>query len=228
MIRQNYNDLCMEERPQYRAYNYGMDTLSNVELLSLVMNRGAGTKESLQQARQIYNIMGESLRNIKRARIEELEVVQGLGDCKAIAIQAAIELGRRYQMEKVAQQTDLGSSLALYNFLLPQMEDNEKERFFVVLMNQNFRLIKCIKLSEGGLTETAVDVRLIMKEAVLNNATILAVAHNHPSNNATPSKADEEVTLKIHKACQIMRLFFMDHIIITEDGFYSFHDKGKL
>ena len=102
------------------------------------------------------------------------------------------------------------------------MEDNEKERFFVVLMNQNFRLIKCIKLSEGGLTETAVDVRLIMKEAVLNNATILAVAHNHPSNNAT------EVTLKIHKACQIMRLFFMDHIIITEDGFYSFHDKGKL
>ena len=172
--------------------------------------------------------MGESLRNIKRARIEELEVVQGVGDCKAIAIQAAIELGRRYQMEKVARQTDLGSSLALYNFLLPQMEDNEKERFFVVLMNQNFRLIKCIKLSEGGLTETAVDVRLIMKEAVLNNATILAVAHNHPSNNATPSKADEEVTLKIHKACQIMRLFFMDHIIITEDGFYSFHDKGKL
>ena len=172
--------------------------------------------------------MGESLRNIKRARIEELEVVQGVGDCKAIAIQAAIELGRRYQMEKVAQQTDLGSSLALYNFLLPQMEDNEKERFFVVLMNQNFRLIKCIKLSEGGLTETAVDIRLIMKEAVLNNATILAVAHNHPSNNATPSKADEEVTLKIHKACQIMRLFFMDHIIITEDGFYSFHDKGKL
>mgnify|MGYP002726239486 FL=1 len=172
--------------------------------------------------------MGESLRNIKRARIEELEVVQGVGDCKAIAIQAAIELGRRYQMEKVARQTDLGSSLALYNFLLPQMEDNEKERFFVVLMNQNFRLIKCIKLSEGGLTETAVDVRLIMKEAVLNNATILAVAHNHPSNNATPSKADEEVTLKIHKACQIMRLFFMDHIIITEEGFYSFHDKGKL
>ena len=131
-------------------------------------------------------------------------------------------------MEKVARQTDLGSSLALYNFLLPQMEDNEKERFFVVLMNQNFRLIKCIKLSEGGLTETAVDVRLIMKEAVLNNATILAVAHNHPSNNATPSKADEELTLKIYKACQIMRLFFMDHIIIAEDSFYSFHDKGKL
>ena len=97
-------------------------------------------------------------------------------------------------MEKVARQTDLGSSLTLYNFLLPQMEDNEKERFFVVLMNQNFRLIKCIKLSEGGLTETSVDVRLIMKEAVLNNATILAVAHNHPSNNATPSKADEELT----------------------------------
>ena len=94
----------MEERPQYRAYNQGFDTLTNVDLISLVINRGAGTKDSQEQARQIYNIMGNSLRNIGKARIEDLEVVPGIGDCKAIALQAAIELGRRYQMEMGSQR----------------------------------------------------------------------------------------------------------------------------
>lgn len=218
----------MEERPQYRAYNQGFETLTNVELISLVLNRGAGTRESMEQARQIYNVMQGSLKNIKKARLEELEVVQGVGDCKAIALQAALELGRRYQMEKVARNTDLGSSLALYNYLRPMIGCNETEGFWVVLMNQNFRLIKCTKLREGGITETAVDVRLIMKEAVLNNATIIAVAHNHPSNSTQPSKADDMLTQKIAKACEVMRLFLMDHIILAEDGFYSYHDKGKL
>ena len=220
--------LFLSERPQYRAYNQGFDTLTNVDLISLVINRGAGTKDSQEQARQIYNIMGNSLRNIGKARIEDLEVAPGIGDCKAIALQAAIELGRRYQMEKVARNTDLGSSLALFNYLRPMMGSNETEGFWVVLMNQNFRLIKCVKLSEGGITDTAVDVRLIMKEAVLNNATIIAVAHNHPSNSTQPSKADDMLTQKIAKACEVMRLFLMDHIILAEDGFYSYHDKGKL
>lgn len=220
--------LFLSERQQYRAYNKGFDTLTNVDLISLVINRGAGTKDSQEQARQIYNIMGNSLRNIGKARIEDLEVVPGIGDCKAIALQAAIELGRRYQMEKVARNTDLGSSLALFNYLRPMMGSNETEGFWVVLMNQNFRLIKCVKLSEGGITDTAVDDRLIMKEAVLNNATIIAVAHNHPSNSTQPSKADDMLTQKIAKACEVMRLFLMDHIILAEDGFYSYHDKGKL
>ncbi len=218
----------MEERPQFKAYNNGYETLTNVELISLVLNRGAGTRESLEQARQIYNVMDGSLKNIKKARVEEIEVVPGVGDCKAIALQAALELGRRYQMEKVEKYQDLGSSIALYNYLRPQMKDNETERFYAVLMNQNFKLIKCIQLSQGGITETAVDIRLLMKEVVLNNATILAVAHNHPSNNTTPSKADNQLTTNISKACELMRIFFMDHIILAEDSFYSFHDKGKL
>lgn len=227
-MRQNYKDLCMEERPQYRAYNQGFETLTNVELISLVLNRGAGTRESMEQARQIYNVMQGSLKNIKKARLEELEIVQGVGDCKAIALQAALELGRRYQMEKAEKQPDLGSSIALYSYLRPIVQDLDTERFYVILMNQNFRLIKCINLSQGGITETAVDVRLIMKEAVLNNATIMAVAHNPPSNSPQPSKADDLLTQKIAKACDIMRIFFMDHIIMADGSFYSYHDKGKL
>ncbi len=218
----------MEERPQFKAYNNGYETLTNVELISLVLNRGAGTRESLEQARQIYNVMDGSLKNIKKASVEEIEVVPVVGDFKAIALQEALEMVRRYQMEKVEKYQDLGSSIALFNYLRPQMKDNETERFYAVLMNQNFKLIKCIQLSQGGITETAVDIRLLMKEVVLNNATILAVAHNHPSNNTTPSKADNQLTTNISKACELMRIFFMDHIILAEDSFYSFHDKGKL
>ena len=223
-----YNDILADERPEYKAANYGFENLSNTELLSMVINRGAGTMESISQARQLMNIADGKLSNLAKLSMDEMQVVQGIGDCKALAVLAALEIGKRRAREHAGEKPDLGSSLALYNYLRPMIGCNETEGFWVVLMNQNFRLIKCTKLSEGGITETAVDVRLIMKEAVLNNATIIAVAHNHPSNSTQPSKADDMLTQKIAKACEVMRLFLMDHIILAEDGFYSYHDKGKL
>lgn len=108
------------------------------------------------------------------------------------------------------------------------MQDLDVEEGWILLMNQNFKLIKAERISHGGITETAIDVRLIMKEVFLNNATILAICHNHPDNNPIPSKNDDLLTNQINKACQIMRIFFMDHIIITDGAFYSYHDKGKL
>ena len=111
---------------------------------------------------------------------------------------------------------------------LPKMQDLDTEEAWVLMMNQNFKLIKASCLSHGGITETAVDIRLLIKEAVLNNATIIAFCHNHPSHSPLPSKADDQLTLQIQKACEIMRLFFMDHVIITDGSFYSYHDKGKL
>ncbi len=108
------------------------------------------------------------------------------------------------------------------------MQDLYTEEAWVLMMNQNFKLIKASCISHGGITETAVDIRLLIKEAVLNNATIIAFCHNHPSNSPLPSKADDQLTLQIQKACEIMRIFFMDHVIITDGAFYSYHDKGKL
>lgn len=223
---QNFSDFCMEEHHQYKAYNNGYESLTVVELISMII--GTGTQRNVEQARQIYNVMGQSLHKLGKSRQEEIQVVQGIGDSKANALFAAIELGKRYQMEKFEKDADLGSSIAIYNYLHPKIGNLDKEQFHVLLMNQNFRLIKDVKLSEGGLTEVAADVRLLIKEAVLNNATVIAVAHNHPSNEATPSKADEMLTQKLATACEIMRLFFQDHVIICDGTFYSFHDKGKL
>lgn len=209
-----YNDILADERPEFKAANYGFDSLSNTELLSMVINRGAGTAESLSQARQLMNMADNNLSNLAKLSMDEMQVVQGIGDCKAV--------------EKLGSKPDMGSSLAIYNYMLPQMADLKVEQAHVILMNQNFRLIKSVKLSEGGITETSVDIRILMREAVLSGATIMAFVHNHPSGNTQPSKADDVLTQQIAKACQVMRIFFMDHVIVTDGAFYSYHDKGRL
>ena len=179
-------------------------------------------------ARQLMNMVDNSLSKLARLSMYDLQVVQGVGDCKALAILAALELAKRKTMEKGSQRPDMGSSLAIYNYLQPMIGDLQVEQAHVILMNQNFKMLKHVKLSEGGLTETAVDVRLIIKEAVQCNATIVALAHNHPSGNTKPSRQDDVLTLNVKKACEVMRLFFMDHIIVTDGAYYSYHDKGKL
>ena len=223
---QNFSDFCVEEHPQYKAYNNGYESLTVVELISMII--GTGTKRNVEQARQIYNVMENSLHKLGKSRKEEIQVVQGIGDSKAHALYAAIELGKRYHLEKFEKSPDLGSSLAIYDYLHPKIGTLDHEEFHVLLMNQQFCLIKDVTLSVGGLTETSVDIRLLMKEVVLNNATIIAVAHNHPSNGSQPSKNDIVITEQIRKACEIMRIFFMDHVIVCDGTFYSFHDKGRL
>ena len=223
-----YSNILADERPEFKAANYGFDTLSNTELLSMVINRGAGTTESLSQARQLMNIADGSLSNLAKLSMDEMQVVQGIGDCKALAVLAAIELGKRRALERMPTKPDLGSSLAIYNYLMPQLADLKVEQAHLLLMNQNFRLIKHVKISEGGMTETSVDIRIIMQEAVRHGATIMAFVHNHPSGNTQPSKADDVLTQQIAKASQIMRIFFMDHVIVTDGSFYSYHDKGRL
>lgn len=225
-MEQNFSGFCMEEHPQYKAYNNGFESLTVVELISMII--GTGTKRNVEQARQIYNVMEQSLHKLGRSRQEEVQVVQGIGDSKANALFAAIELAKRYQLEKNKSLSDLGSSIAIYNYLHPKIGCLEIEEAYVLLMNQNFKLIKEVKLGVGGLTDVAMDVRLIMKEAVLHNATILAVAHNHPSNSPFPSKADDLLTKNLVKACEVMRIMFQDHVIICDGCFYSYRDKGKI
>ena len=112
--------------------------------------------------------------------------------------------------------------------MAPRMQDLQVEEAHVILMNQNFKLIKSLCISRGGITETAVDIRIIMKEAVLNNATILAFCHNHPSGNVHPSRYDDELTRSIKKACELMRIHFSDHVIVGDWQYYSYYEQGRL
>ncbi len=131
-------------------------------------------------------------------------------------------------MERPEERPDLGTATLIYNHMHPVMQDLDVEEFWLLLMNQNYRLIKKQRISHGGITEVSVDVRVIMREAVLANATILAVCHNHPSGSLRPSKADDGITINLKKACEVMRLHMLDHIIITDGSYYSYREAGRL
>ena len=131
-------------------------------------------------------------------------------------------------MERAEERQDLGSAAAIYDYMHPRMQDLDVEEAWVLLMNQNFKLIKSVRISHGGISETAVDVRVIMREAVLCNATVLALCHNHPSNNTTPSSDDDRLTRRVKQAAETMRIYFLDHIIITDGRYYSYREEGRL
>ena len=217
-----------EDKPREKLERLGASALSNAELLAILIGSGSPQESAVDLMKHILGDCDNNLNNLGKMSIHDLQQYKGMGPAKAITILAACEIGKRRSLEKMGTRPDLGSSLAVYNYMLPQMQDLDVEESWVLLMNQNFKLIKAEKLSHGGITETAVDVRLILKKALLNNATIVALCHNHPSNNATPSHQDDLLTEKVRKACEIMRIFFMDHIIVTDGSYYSYHDKGRL
>lgn len=227
-VKNDFTELAREEKPEYKYFNSGLEMLNIVDLISLIIGNGRGNRKTVEQARQIVNICDGSLKSLSKKRTEEIEVVQGVGDGKAIAILAALELGVRARKEKAKEMNYFCSATAIYNYMHPTIGALEHEEAYIILMNQNYKLIKSVKLSSGGITETAVDVRVIMKEAVINNATILALCHNHPSNNTSPSEDDDRLTQRVKKACELMRIHFTDHLIITDGFYYSYREEGRL
>jgi DNA repair protein RadC len=169
-----------------------------------------------------------NLNTLGKKSIRDLCEYNGVGPAKAITILAACELGKRRQIEKAEERPSLNSATRIYNHLHPIMQDLDVEEFWVLYMNQNFKLIKKMRIAHGGLSEVSVDIRIIIREAVLANATILAVGHNHPSGNITPSRQDDALTNSIKKACELMRLHFMDHVIITDGQYFSYHESGRI
>ena len=223
-----YNSLLREERPDFKAYNNGFASLNNVELLSIIIGQGNDQGAALQQARQLLNMCGGSLRDVANRRAEEYEVVQGVGPKKALTIQAAFELAKRIEHEAASECEVFDNAQAVWRYFRPMLGTADHEEAHVLLMNNRFKLIKAVKLSSGGLTETAVDVRVVLREALLNNATTLTLVHNHPSGNNRASGDDDRITQRVEKACQTMRLYFLDHLIITDGDYYSYRENGKL
>lgn len=219
---------CGHDTTATMIERYGTEYVSNEHLLAAVLGIDI-MNEASQPVRDLFG-GSRSLRNVSKKTFDELVNVKWIGKKKAAALLAAFELGRRLMKEKAEEIIDLGSSFYIYNYMHPFVQDLDHEESWVLCLDQNFKLIKRVRLSIGGITETAVDVRLICKEAIMCNATIVSFVHNHPSNSPAPSKADDILTLKIQNACQVMNLFFQDHIIISSkaDTYYSYHDRGKL
>jgi DNA repair protein RadC len=227
MEKLNINQWAEEDRPREKMMALGAEALSNAELLAILIGSGSTKESAVDLMKRVLNDCHNSLNTLGKKTTHDLCTYNGIGEAKAITILAACELGKRRQQETPEERPKLNTATKIYNEMHPQMQDLDVEEFWVLLLNQDHRLIKKVRISRGGISETAVDIRVIMKEAVLHNATILAVCHNHPSGKLTPSKADDDLTRSIKHACELMRIFFMDHVVITDGQYYSYHELGR-
>ena len=222
------NQWAEEDRPREKLMRLGAEALSNAELLAILIGSGSPKETAVELMKRVLNGCNNNLNTLGKRTIHELCQYNGIGEAKAISILAACELGKRRQAEKAEERKSLGSASAIYEYMHPKMQDLDTEEAWILLMNQNYKLIKAEHISHGGITETAVDVRIIIREALLHNATVVAFCHNHPSNNLRPSNDDNRLTQRIKSACDTMRLYFLDHLIITDGAYYSYHEEGKL
>ncbi|MBR6964184.1 MAG: DNA repair protein RadC [Prevotella sp.] len=228
MEKLSINQWAEEDRPREKLMRLGAEALSNAELLAILIGSGSPKESAVSLMQRVLSDCDNNLNTLGKRSIHELMEYNGVGEAKAITILAACELGKRRQLEKAAERKDIGTAMDIYNLVHPKMQDLDVEEAWVLLMNQNHKLIKSLRISHGGITETAVDVRVIMKEAILANATVLALCHNHPSNNPRPSKDDDRLTQRVKNACELMRIYFMDHVIVTDGKYYSYYEQGRL
>ncbi len=219
-----------EDRPREKMMRLGAAALSNAELLAILIGSGSPGESAVELMKKVLSDCKNNLNTLGKMTVDELtdSKYKGLGPAKAITILAACELGKRRQIEKAEERNRFDSALSIYEYMHPHMQDLATEQAWILLLNQNLKLIRSMQISTGGISETAVDVRVILREALLCNATVVALCHNHPSNNTTPSGDDDRLTQRLQKACDTMRIYLLDHVIITDGDYYSYKENGKL
>lgn len=217
-----------EDRPREKMMLHGVSALSGAELLAILIGSGNTEESAVELMRKVLADYHNSLNELGKASIDELCRYKGIGPAKAITILAASELGKRRKEEEVRERPKIYCSKDVYTCFHPLLCDLPTEEFWVLLLNQSATIIDKVKISSGGLSATAVDVRCILREALLKRAASIAVCHNHPSGNVRPSREDDALTDQINRASQLMNIRLIDHLILTDGKFYSYADEGKL
>lgn len=217
-----------DERPREKLLQKGPASLSDAELLAILINSGTRSRSALDLAREVLMQAHNNLRELGRITVKQLELTKGIGKARAISIAAAMELGRRRQMSEGLERKLIVSSGDAADIFQPLMQDLSHEIFCVLFLNHASRYVKHSVISSGGLTGTVADLRLILKEALMINASQLILAHNHPSGNLTPSTADRQLTQKLKDASGLMDIRLLDHLIIGSSGYFSFADEGLM
>lgn len=215
-----------DDQPREKLRDRGAQALTDAELLAILVGSGSPGVSAVELMQKILTDCRNNLNTLGKMSIRDLCDYKGVGEAKAITILAACELGRRRQQEKAEERPDLGTATRIYNHMHPKLQDLDVEEFWLLLMNQNHRLIKKQRIAHGGISEVLVDIRILMKEALLANATIMAVCHNHPSGSLHPSQMDNDLTQTLARACQLMHIRFLDHVIVTDGAYYSYHEEG--
>ena len=217
-----------EDRPREKMMLHGVSALSNAELLAILIGSGNTEESAVELMRKVLGDYRNNLNELGKVSIDELCRYKGIGPAKAITILAASELGKRRKEEKVEERTTIFSSKDVYECFYPLMCDLPTEECWVLLLNQASKIIDKVKIGAGGLNATAVDVRCVLREALLKRASAIALCHNHPSGSIRPSREDDRLTQQVNQASQCMNIRLVDHVILTDGAFYSYADEGRI
>jgi DNA repair protein RadC len=221
-------DWAVEDRPREKMLAKGIRSLSDAELIAILIGSGNMEESAVEVSRRILSSVNNNLNELGKKSIIDLQKFKGIGPAKAITIAAAMELGRRRKESDPDEKPKITTSADAANIFKPLLSDLSHEEFWVLFLNRNNLVIDKMMASQGGLTGTVIDVRLILKTALEKLACSLILCHNHPSGNISPSEADKEITKKIKEAGKHMDIPVLDHLIIANDAYFSFADEGLI
>ncbi|WP_444354423.1 RadC family protein [Phocaeicola coprophilus] len=224
----NINQWAKEDRPREKMMLHGPGALSNAELLAILIGSGNTEDSAVELMRKVLDDCRNSLSELGKRSVDDLCAYKGIGPAKAITILAASELGKRRKDEGPSERLRVRCSQDIFLYFHPLMCDLPVEECWVMLLNQASRLIDALRISQGGLASTQVDVRCILREALLKWATALVLCHNHPSGNTRPSADDDRLTQALSQAAKVMNIRMLDHLIVSDGGYYSYADEGRL
>ena len=217
-----------DERPREKAFKHGIASLSKAELLAILIGSGTVEESPVELMQKVLASCGDSISQLARLSVDDLCLFKGIGPAKAITIVAACELWKRRQSDERDRAQRILSSRHLYEYFHPLLCDNPIEECYVLLLNQMNRVIDHVRIGSGGLTATLVDIRVVLREALMKRATGIALCHNHPSGSARPSSADDKLTADLAQACKVMNIRMLDHIVLADTAYYSYADEGRL
>jgi DNA repair protein RadC len=207
----------------------GASSLSKSELLAILINNGTRNRSAMELARELLDKCESNLHQLARLSLKDIQKIPGIGPAKAVTIKAALELGVRKEADRISfRKTILNSTQSAVDFLRPLLQDKPNEVFAAIFMNYGRRVLEYREISTGGITGTVVDVRSIAKMALELGSTCVVISHNHPSGSLHPSHQDKVLTQKLRQGLQVLDILLLDHIIVSDEGFYSFQDSGDL
>ncbi len=217
-----------DDRPREKLTLKGQRALSDSELLAIIMGSGSRNESAVELAKRILDSVDNNWNNLSRLTVKDLCKFKGIGDAKAISIITALEIGRRKATQEIPEKPKIKSSKDIYAVMQSLIGDLNVEEFWVLYLNQANFVIKKEQISKGGIDQTSVDLRIILKTALEEFATGIILAHNHPSGNLNPSQSDLRLTEKIKMAARTLDIVVLDHLIITQKAYFSFADEGEL
>ena len=221
-------DWAVEDRPREKLIQKGTGSLSDAELLAILISSGTKNKSAVDLGRELLLMVNNNLNSLGKLTVADFTKIHGIGPARAVSIAAALELGRRRKVEEVPELPQIKCSKDVFDLISPVLSDLQYEEFWILFLNRSNKVINRVKLSQGGISGTVTDVRIIMKKAIESLASGIIVVHNHPSGNLNPSESDTRITQKIKESGNIMDIQLLDHLIVSDREYYSFADNGLL